>query len=168
MTSCQTSSFLLYREVRYNFTSEGFLSPDLLQTIGKAHLPEDAAGRAARRACRSEALAIAQRRMLRVFLHTRLRLRPGFGSALGQGSSFERDYPVHFSPLELFEARIRFSELLRRSYIAVEDFRSKNTCLLVLRLSGNDLPAEIRNMPWRDTEESPTQNPKRPAHLPGK
>lgn len=141
---CQTSGFLLYREVRYNFSSEGFLSPGLLQTIGKSEIEAEIPTDRARKLCRNDARELAERRMLRVFLHTKFELRPGSGDGSFGESDFERDYPVRFSPVEILEARSDFQALLGKSYIAVEDFRSRKNCLIVLRLAGTDLPSEIR------------------------
>lgn len=166
--ACKASPFLEKRHVTYNFQDEGFLSSRVLQTVGRSQLEADASwGTAgARRRCLATAQQIARERTLRVLLHTRLNLQGNQPEQAPEvdglgGSSFERDYPLNFSPRDLLRAEIDFRALLDRGVIVLEENRQRDSCSVVFRIESpaateaaagatdvfRDLPSEIRAVP---------------------
>ncbi len=147
--NCQPSSFLVKQNVTYNFTTEGFLSPNVLQTVGQAEIESRRYGgsRAAHRLCLNTALRTAKERSLRVMLHTHFDVRPGQERSSGVDSGdFARDYPLDFSERDLIRAELDFRDLLEQGFIALQDNRSRASCSVVFRIEGEDLPAQIRSV----------------------
>ncbi len=148
--TCEPSPYIYHEHVVYNFSSEGFLAPDLLQTVGVAPLDrerEQAPG-SARSACVKNATRAARRRALRVLLHTHFNL-PGSREeqAASQAGDLERDYPFPLTERDLIRGEIEFAGLLERGYIALQDLRAARECTIVFRIKGRDLPGEIRSTP---------------------
>lgn len=145
--SCAPTPYIEQRHVRYNLTGEGFLSPNLLQTVGR----HEAAERTSRQACLEGALDQAVRRALSVMLHTGHDIPPEGGrvgsTALGGAGEFERSYPFAFTERDYVRAMFDYESLLRRSYLALQDARSHTDCMVVLRIEGPDLPGQIRKVP---------------------
>lgn len=142
---CAPPAYISQKHARYDFQTEGFLSPRILQTIGRH---ESDPGQT-RQACLEQALDQAVRRAVRVFLHTHFELPPragGSGLGAAAGSAFERSYPFEFTERDHIRGLLDFDSLLRRSFLALQDSRLSTECTVVLRLEGQDLPAEIRKM----------------------
>ncbi|MBE7439732.1 MAG: hypothetical protein HS115_14845 [Spirochaetales bacterium] len=148
--SCQTSAHLRSEYVDYEFTKEGFLAPDLLQVVGRTPYRQARSLLNAQTLCINDAQRAARKRMLRIFLNTALGVEEG-PSLTGAGT-LETDYPADFSAGEYIEAEVVFDELLNRSYIALQDLRSPEECMLVFRLKGRALAEEIRG--YRSSLES--------------
>lgn len=146
LNTCQPSEILIVDEVQYNFTVEGFLSRNVLQTIGNAKFRDHKYGTDhARRACLLTAGDLARQRMLRVMLHTHFEIQGQANSSYLEQDPFESDYPVEFAPGEYIRAELAFRPLLDKSFIALENARSRSSCQVVLRLVGQDLPSRIRS-----------------------
>ncbi|MCE9599723.1 MAG: hypothetical protein K8S54_17320 [Spirochaetia bacterium] len=143
--SCCTPSALIERKyVTYNFREEGFLSPRMIQTIGKSNYANgELTVDASRFHCSQNALSMARDRMLRVMIHTKFSLK---GQKASGSSGFDRDYPVAFSGRDLMRAEADFGALLDRGYIALQDVRATDSCSIVYRLEGEDLSAEIKSV----------------------
>lgn len=138
--ACTPSAVVRNQYVTYNFKDEGFLSPALIQTLGQGgYASGEQTVQAARAHCLSRAESAARRKLLRILVHTRFELKAPRG-----GDSFEKDYPAALSERDLLRAEADFAELLSRSFVAVQDARARDSCSVVLRLPGTDLPAEIR------------------------
>lgn len=143
--ACAPSAAVKNQFVTYNFKDEGYLSPALIQTRGQSrYAPAEQTVQASRVHCLARAEEAARKKLLRVLLHTRFDLK---AEAKSDRDSFEKDYPAALTERDLLRAEVDFSELLARSFVAVKDARSQDTCSVVLRLPGADLPGEIRAMP---------------------
>ncbi|MCB1324808.1 MAG: hypothetical protein H7A21_11470 [Spirochaetales bacterium] len=154
-TACSASHFLVNEHVTYNFSDEGFLSDRMLQTIGTAVVDISVPGlENASRRCLDDALVRARERALRVMLHTRFGV-PGNTGAAGGLSDFERDFPLEFSERDMIRGWIDFREILDRGFVVLKDNRSRESCLLVYRVQGEDLPAEFRAVPMSFQPETP-------------
>jgi len=137
---CNPSEVIYKEHVVYNFTSEGFLMPDVLQAVGRADVTRlDAGLDAGRSRCLEEALYNAKNRALRVMLHTNLYIPGG-------GDSFDADYPVNFSEGEYIRANVDFSDILSKGYIALQDSRSSSSCFVVFRIMEKDLIKKIKRV----------------------
>lgn len=137
---CSPSEIIYKEHVIYNFTSEGFLMPDVLQTIGRADVTRlDAGLDAGRSRCLEEALYIAKNRALRVMFHTNLDIP-------GRGETFDADYPVIFSEREYIRGNVDFSPVLAKGYIALQDSRSSSSCVVVFRIMEKDLIQNIKKV----------------------
>lgn len=145
---CQPSAFVYHENVLYNFSSEGFLAPGMLQTMATLPVEQEAAPSlaAARAVCVKEAAREARRRAVRVMLHTRFDLP---GQAGGSPGALESDYPFPLSERDYIRGEIAFDALLERGYIALQDLRLARECTIVFRIKGRDLPDEIRAVPVR-------------------
>lgn len=99
---------------------------------------------ASRAHCLARAEEAARKKLLRILVHTRFDLR---ANAKGDKDNFDRDYPAALTERDLLRAEVDFGELLSRSFVAVKDTRSLDSCSVVLRLPGEDLPAEVRRIP---------------------
>jgi len=144
LSGCTPSSVIYKENVIYNFSDEGFLAPDMLQTVGEAPVERyDAGIDAARTLCLEEAFYRARERALRVMLHTTLRI-PAAATTQGR-DSFESDYPVHFRETEYYRALIDFKKLIEKGYIALQDSRSTERCYVVFRLKQEKLAESIRS-----------------------
>ena len=145
-SACAPTPFIAQKHVRYDFTTEGFLSPHMLQTVGRGEGSE----RSSREQCLERALESAVRKAVRVMLHTKHEIPPDSGGSLrtGQpgGDAFERSYPFQFTQRDYVRGLIDYDSLLRQSYLALQDARSRTDCTVVLRLEGTDLPAKIRSI----------------------
>jgi hypothetical protein len=138
--SCKPSDVIYKEHVIYNFTSEGFLMHDVLQTIGKADVTRlDAGLEAGRSRCLEEAFYIAKKKALRVMFHTKLNIPGG-------GNTFDADYPVTFSEREYIRGNADFSPVLSKGYIALQDSRSSSNCLVVFRVMEKDLVKKIKKI----------------------
>ncbi|MDH5655368.1 MAG: hypothetical protein OEZ34_05640 [Spirochaetia bacterium] len=145
LTVCTPSDVIYKKHVVYNFTTEGFLSPGVLQTIGKAEVTRlDAGLDAGRTRCLEEALFRAKNRAIRVMFHTNLDIsgREG-GFAV---SDFDADYPVDFSERDYIRANVDFSEILNTGYIALQDSRSSSRCQIVFRIMDKSLIRKIKKV----------------------
>lgn len=145
---CRASDVIMREHVWYNFDTEGFLSPDVLQTIGRSTLkdsPRSLEGE--KRHCLERALHQAERRALTVFLHTYFNLPPRKGSLTGQpGEAFRQDYPSPISERDYLRAEVDFKPLLDQGFIALQDSRSMEECTVVYRIVKDDLSREVRSM----------------------
>lgn len=144
--SC-TPSELLYKEhALYNFTDEGFLSQDMVQTLGSSPYPGLALGsRGIKRVCTEEALKKARLKMLRIFLHTYFRIPPADSSYINDSDQFNRDYPLEFSRADYIKAEIDFLPVLEKGYIALQDTRSSDECYVVFRIRESNIIHVIRS-----------------------
>ena len=121
------------------------MSPALIQTRGQSRYAEaEQTVQASRVHCLGRAETAAKKKLLRVLLHTRFELK---AQAKSERDSFDRDYPAALTDRDLLRAEVDFSGLLSRSFVAVKDTRSAETCSVVLRLPGVDLPGEVRAVP---------------------
>lgn len=143
VTSCQTSAHLRTEYVDYEFVKEGFLAPDLIQVVARAAYRPARSLLNAQTLCLNDAGRAARGRMLRIFLNTALDIEEGI--SLATAATLESDYPADFSLSDYIEAEVHFDEMLNRSYIALQDLRSPEECMLVMRLKGKDLAQEIRS-----------------------
>lgn len=144
---CSPSKEIYREHVLYNFSEEGFLASNLVQTAGSAPLPESHTGvDGNRRACIQDALSEAKERMLTIFIHTRFRI-PSRGSAIEGGSSerFKSDYPYTFSDTDYLRAEINFLPFLDAGFVALADTRSHKECFVVFRIMQEDLAHKIRS-----------------------
>lgn len=145
--ACAPSAAVKNRYVTYNFKDEGFLSPAMIQTLGKSAYAEgEQTIQASRAHCLARAEQEARRKLVRVLLHTRFDLKADTRGSATQGT-FEKDYPAALSERDLLRAEVDFAEILSRSFVAVQDSRAAESCSVVLRLPGEDLPAEVRTLP---------------------
>lgn len=146
VSACATPDFFLKEYALYNLQDEGFLTPDLIQTIGRSDYPVDGYGlEGARRICTDEALQTARKRSLKILLHTYYNL-PAIPSGQGvSASNFERDYPFPLTERDYIRAEIDFQSVLKRGYIALQDMRSSRNCTVVFRIYEKDLIHDIRN-----------------------
>lgn len=143
--ACAPSIAVKNQYVTYNFKDEGYLSPALIQTLGESgYASGEQTVQASRAHCLARAEQAARKKLLRVLVHTRFELR---ANAKGDKDNFDKDYPAALTDRDLLRAEVDFGELLSRSFIAVKDTRSYETCSVVLRLPGEDLPAEVRKIP---------------------
>lgn len=141
---CTPSALIERKYVTYNFRDEGFLSPRMIQTVGKSNYASgELTVEAARVHCSQNALYMARDRMLRVFIHTKFNLK---GQRATGTSGFDRDYPAALSERELLRAETDFGPLIDRGYIALQDVRAADSCSIVYRLEGEDLSKEIRSI----------------------
>lgn len=146
VAACAPSAAVKNRYVTYNFKDEGYLSPAMIQTLGKSAYAEgEQTVQASRAHCLARAELAARKRLIRILLHTRFELKSDAKGAARD--SFEKDYPAALSERDLLRAEVDFAEILSRSFIAVQDSRAAETCSVVLRLPGEDLPAEVRAIP---------------------
>ncbi|MBL8022360.1 MAG: hypothetical protein JNM27_21970 [Leptospirales bacterium] len=144
LSHCTPSALIERKYVTYNFRDEGFLSPRMIQTVGKSsYAPGELTVEASRVHCSQNALSVARDRMLRVFIHTKFNLKGKGGSGT---SGFDRDYPAAMSERELLRAETDFGPLIDRGYIALQDVRAADSCSIVYRLEGEDLSKEIRSV----------------------
>ena len=143
---CTPSPYLVQKHAVYNFTDEGFLTPHLLQTIGRGSLAEDQDIMTARRLCLEEALHQAVRHALSVFMHTYFEIEAVQSKLSGSGVSFAADYPSTFTERDYIRAEIDFRPLLKEGFIALQDARSREECTVVFRIRQDDIPHRIRNM----------------------
>ncbi len=161
LCQCQPSAFLTKRYVDYNFTQEGFLSPYLLQSIGRASYQSAIRGaRADKALCLELARRKARRRMLRIMLHIRF-VEASKLEGLRTTASVEKgadalsiDYPFHFQARELAQAEIAFAALLRRAFTALEDSRRRGQCMLVYRLEAQTPAQKEEHRAARQVKQS--------------
>jgi len=147
VAGCRPSEVIYKEHVIYNFTSEGFLMRDVLQTVGKAEVTRlDAGLDAGRSRCLEEALYRARNRALRIMFHTNLDIPGGNGQGITDTSSFNSDYPVEFSERDYIRANGDFSEILTKGYIALQDSRSSSNCMVVFRIMEKDLIDKIKKV----------------------
>ena len=146
VVACVPTPYVAQKHVRYDFRTEGFLSPHMLQTIGRAEGTE----MGTRQHCLERALEIAVHKAVRVMLHTRYEIPPDSGVSTTPGQpavdEFERSYPFRFTPRDYVRALYDYDSLLHRSYLALQDSRSRLDCTVVLRIEAQDLPAQIRSV----------------------
>ena len=147
LPGCRPSPYLTRKYAFYNFAREGFLSADIVQTIGQARIrPRGQGGmREARRRCLEDALGHASQRMLSIMMHTYFDIKAGAPRA-GMDENFASDYPRSFTGRDYIRAGIAFKPLLRKGFIALQDARSRENCTIVFRIIGSDMPAEIRSL----------------------
>ena len=151
---CSPSPYLLNKHAVYNFTDQGFLTPDLLQTRGGASLPRHADIREARRICLERALHRAVRRALCVLLHTHFDIGvEGSVRPNAVEGGFATDYPHPFTERDYIRAEIDFGPILRKGFIALQDLRSAQECTIVFRIMDSDLPGQIRGLKLTFTPE---------------
>ena len=151
--TCRQSEFLRKRYVDFNFIDEGFVSPSLLQTLGRASYKSEKGGSDKDEAlCLKLAQRKARKRLLRVILHTHFRIssRNSFdkerGKPVREKTAFEKDYPFSFSDDELLQAELAFQPFLQRAFIALQDSRDPKQCMVLYRVTGENLPEEIQQM----------------------
>ena len=144
--NCNPTPYLLKKHVIYNFESEGFLSPDILQTIGRGVPFEDDRLSTKRRSCLENAMSLAVDRCLSVFLHTNLDIRQAQEKRGAIERNFQSDYPKKFTRRDLIRARIDFEPLLKQGFVALQDARSPEYCTVVFRIQISDLPSQIRDI----------------------
>ncbi len=153
----QNSAFLTKRYVDFNFTSEGFLSVSVLQTIGWAEYQSTNRGTNHDKAlCLRLAQHAARQRILRVMLHVRFDLPSNRTKDSPGPKDFSTDYPLHFRQSDFLRAELKFSPILKRAFIALQDSRDhyKKKCMVVYRITGKHLANEIRQVP---VDFKPTQ-----------
>ena len=139
---CTPSALIEKKYATYNFTEEGFLSPRLIQTIGKSRYPVGSYTiDSSRMRCLENSLEMARERMLRIFVYTRFGLK---ARKTKDQRTFDDDYPHALSARTLRRAEADFSVLLDRATIALQDARSQESCIVVYRLAGDSLPEEIK------------------------
>ena len=144
-SSCSRSEFLSKRYIDFNFTEEGFLNRKILQTIARTKYSPSGRGlRYDRLQCLQLAHEQAKRRALRVILHIYFRLPPGRRRDLRP--NFKKDYPIKFANIDLVRGELGFVSILDRGVTVLQDNREKGKCMLVYRISGSDIPKEIRKM----------------------
>lgn len=143
--SCAPSAFIQKDKVEYNFQDEGFLSPKVLQTVGKmkvtgAEIRSD-------EYCAELALAQAKKKALSAIVHTRFDLPSRKKTfAFQPGSAFADDFPFPLTERDYARAGVDFDELLNTGYIALQDTRQVESCTVVFRIRSEDLPASIRRI----------------------
>lgn len=157
--SCTPSDVVFKKYAEHDFQTEGFLTRNILQTIGRAAMPEGQLSHIeARKQCLEKAYLEAEKKMLNVFLHTKLDIP----SAAQSG--FERDYPHPFTDRDLIRAYADFYPLLENAFIALQDTRSYRECTLVLRIRSENIPRHIRNIEMTfEPEESRIPEGRRPT-----
>lgn len=144
--SCTPSTVLYNKHVIYNFKDEGFLAPNLLQTVGTAEVRLlDGGLEAARVHCIEEAFYTAKNKAIRVMLHTRLDI-PGSESGSGISGSFARDYPVEFRQKDYLKAAVDFKDLLDEGFLALQDSRTTQDCSVVYRIIDDQLIRKIKGV----------------------
>lgn len=145
LLGCTPSLLIQKDKVDFNFQDEGFLSPQLLQTVGKAKV----AGSEVRadEYCADLALAQAKRKALTALVHTRFDLPSRKKTvSLQPGSAFPDDYPFPLTERDYARASLDFDELLNTGYIALQDTRQVESCTVVFRIRSEDLPAAVRRV----------------------
>jgi len=143
LLQCTPSVVIERKYVTYNFSDEGFLSPGMIQTIGKSvYAKGEPTLDASRLHCLENALVQAREKMLRIMVHTKFRLKAGSGQLTG----LEKDYPRPLSQRDMMRADADFGSLLDRGYIALQDVRSTDSCSIIYRLVGENLPEEIKSV----------------------
>ncbi|MCB1172598.1 MAG: hypothetical protein KDK39_03480 [Leptospiraceae bacterium] len=146
-SACQWTDTLAYPAVYYNFSDEGFLSRDILQTKGQSRMPAALNENLARKKCLQSATQQARERLLRVCLHTSLAIPPSKNQTLGLAQdAFDSDYPVQFTGSQLLIAEITYAELLDQSRVILADTRSRENCQVVLRLQAPAVADQIRDI----------------------
>ncbi|MBI3394888.1 MAG: hypothetical protein HY042_03555 [Spirochaetia bacterium] len=144
LPACRPSQVVYADRVQYNYKDEGFLSPDVLQTIAKANTGPSLTLEQGRQECIREAESKAKRRALRVILHTRFMIKARKSGPSLTGSRFEDDYPFSFTERDFIRGELDFEALLGTGYIALQDARESETCTVVYRIEGTDIPALVR------------------------
>ncbi len=145
LPGCTPSALIQKDRVDFNFQDEGFLSPKVLQTVGKARV----AGSEIRadEYCADQALAHAKRKALSAIIHTRFDLPSRKKSiSLQPGSAFTDDYPFPLTERDYARGLIDFDALIGSGYIALQDTRQAESCTVVFRIRSEDLPAAIRRI----------------------
>lgn len=143
--ACTPSAFIQKDRVDYNFQDEGFLSPDMIQTIGKARVRGSEVK--ADELCAASALGQAKRKALSIFLHTKFKLPSRKRTfSLQQGSTFPDDYPFPLTDRDYARAEVDFETLLNTGFIALQDTRQAETCTVVFRIRSDDLPGAVRRI----------------------
>jgi hypothetical protein len=139
---CAPTEFIYKENVYHNFSEEGFLAADMVQTIGIAGVTRHEAGlEAARTRCLEDAYLVARDRAVSIMLHTNLEIPPS--SKYGSGD-FESDYPFRFNQKELLLGAIDFEPILKEGFIAMQDSRSPTECTVVFRIRREKLADTIR------------------------
>lgn len=116
-----------------------------MQTIAISDIQFDPNGKIiSKKNCQNTARLLAQKRILKVFLHTKYSIPSNNAQSLNS-NAFLADYPREFTNDEYLDAEIDFAELMSKAYIVLVDFRSKTQCKIILRISGIDLPYQIKN-----------------------
>ena len=144
-SNCIRSEFLSKRYIDFNFTEEGFLSRRILQTIARTkYMPSGRGRKYDRLQCFQLAYEQAKRRALKVILHVYFRLprekRPY------SFPDFKKDYPIKFMEVDLIRGELFFTPILDRGVTVLKDSREQGKCILIYRISGSDIPKEIRKM----------------------
>ncbi len=145
-SSCTPSEGLIKEYALYNFTDEGYLTHDVVQTRGTAiYRPLMTGNRGIRRVCTDEATRQAKERMLSIFLHTHFGLKAISRGYSSDGKQFERDYPHKFSDSDLIKAEIEFEPILNTGFIALQDTRSAEECVVVFRIIQKNILSAIKD-----------------------
>lgn len=145
VASCTPSPILFKEHALYNFSEEGFLSGDLVQTIGTSPYPGDLVGKeGVRRMCLQLARDNARNRMLTIFLHTYFDIPPT-NNQKSIENTFQEDFPMTFNSTDLIRAEVDFQELLKDAYVALQDSRNPKKCSVVYRIMKANLPDSIRD-----------------------
>ncbi len=134
ITSCVPARAIQIRHVDYNLRDEGYLDKNTLQTIGRIQ--------ANRKTCKLAAKKQAEKKMLSIFLHTKLNLA-ATANNIGH-KSFVNDYPYHWTSDQYQLARQEFDFLLKQAKIFLEDLRKNSECSVTIRLKTENIPKQIR------------------------
>lgn len=147
LQACAPSPFLLQKYAVYNFSDQGYLTPDLLQTIGRAKAQDHPDGpAAARRLCLETALKQALQNTLSVLMHTHFDIQARTESTTIQRNTFQGDYPFQFTDRDYTRAELDFRPLLKKGFIALQDARTAGNCTIVFRIAEANLPNKVRSM----------------------
>ena len=148
LINCKTTEFLKKRFVDYNFTDEGFLTTDVVQVISKANfISETSSIENDRKVCLILAQRNAVKKILSIFLHIKFNLGTTSNLALNKTKfqTFIDDYPITFSEIDYLKAEINFLEWVNKAEIVIQDTRTQNECMVVVRINDKNLNKKIHN-----------------------
>ncbi len=145
---CQPSKFLQKRYADFNFTDEGFLTPHLLQTVGRVNYQSTLQNiRNDKRLCLELAQREARDRLLRIMLHIKLDLHDNYKvNQIEAQSKLAVDYPFIFQKSDLLQAELDFASLLNQAFIAIQDSRNSKECMVIYRIQEKQLVQKIREL----------------------
>lgn len=139
---------LYKRDALYNFLEEGFLSDDILQSVGSSStLSSDSTLSDIRRRCLERARDMALDRMVSMMLHTNIGYHSRAGGTQNVKGEFRQDYPRVFSDREVILGSMDFADLLQQHFVAYQDLSSTDRCVVVIRIIQPDLSKKIRRHP---------------------